>query len=228
MATAVLAGSTGQVGSLILANLFAHPSFSAVYAYTRRDLPNPTASTKLNSIVSADTTRWGSLFPRELAPKIMFSGLGTTKAGAGSLENQRKIDYDLNLELAKAAKDAGVDTYVLISSAGANSKAMFAYPKMKGELEDAVRALGFKHTVLLRPGFIAGERTSRETALAENALKWVAKGLGGLSNALKDPWAQDGELIAKAAVAAGVKCLEGREGGVWEVGQGEIVKLGRQ
>tara|TARA_R110002003_G_scaffold3_16_gene91 strand:+ start:2457 stop:2933 length:477 start_codon:yes stop_codon:yes gene_type:complete len=158
----------------------------------------------------------------------MFSGLGTTKAGAGGLENQRKIDYDLNLELAKAAKEAGVDTYVLISAAGVSSKSMFAYPKMKGELEDAVRALNFKHTVFLRPGFIAGERTSREAGFAEVAMRWVAKGLGGVSNALKDPWAQDGELIAKAAVAAGVKCLEGREEGVWEVGQGDIVKLGRE
>jgi hypothetical protein len=29
--------------------------------------------------------------------KIFFSGLGTTKAAAGSIEAQRKIDYDLNL-----------------------------------------------------------------------------------------------------------------------------------
>lgn len=160
-------------------------------------------------------------------PKIMFSGLGTTRADAGGLENQRKIDYDLNLELAKAAKDAGVETYVLISAAGVSSKSMFAYPKMKGELEDAVRALEFKHTVFVRPGFIAGDRTSRNAGVAEVAMRWVAKGLGGVSNALKDPWAQDGELIAKAAVAAGVKCLEGREAGVWDVGQADIVKLGR-
>ncbi|KAH7069691.1 NAD dependent epimerase/dehydratase family protein-like protein [Paraphoma chrysanthemicola] len=227
MATAVLAGSTGQVGAFILTHLLSNPTFSAVYAYSRRDLPNPTASTKLNAIVSTDTAQWGTLFPREMHPKIMFSGLGTTRADAGGLENQRKIDYDLNLELAKAAKDAGVETYVLISAAGVSSKSMFAYPKMKGELEDAVRALEFKHTVFVRPGFIAGDRTSRNAGVAEVAMRWVAKGLGGVSNALKDPWAQDGELIAKAAVAAGVKCLEGREAGVWDVGQADIVKLGR-
>jgi len=61
------------------------------------------------------------------------------------------------------------------------------------------------------------------------ALRWMAKGLGSVSPALKNPWAQDGELIARAAVAAGVRCLEGkREEGVWEVGQSEIVSLGAE
>jgi uncharacterized protein YbjT (DUF2867 family) len=159
----------------------------------------------------------------------MFSGLATTRAAAGSLEGQRKIDYELNLELARAAKDAGVETYVLISGAGANSKSLFGYIAMKGELEDRIRDLGFKHTVFVRPGFISGERTNREAGIAEVTLRWIAKGLGSVSPALKNPWAQDGELIAKAAVVAGVKCLEGkREEGVWEVEQREIVSLGAE
>jgi uncharacterized protein YbjT (DUF2867 family) len=157
----------------------------------------------------------------------MFSGLATTRAAAGGFNNQRLIDYDLNLELAKTAKEAGVETYVLISSSGASSKSMFAYIKMKGELEDAIRELGFTHTVFVRPGFIAGERTNREAGVAEVALRWMAKSLGNVTPVLKDTWAQDGELIAKAAVQAGVQCMEGkREKGVWVVGQPEIVKLG--
>ncbi|KAF2825320.1 NAD dependent epimerase/dehydratase family protein-like protein [Ophiobolus disseminans] len=229
MSTAVLVGSTGQVGASILTYLLAHPSFTAIYAYARRDLPNFAASTKLNPITSSDTSQWASIFPREMHPKIMFSGLGTTRAAAGSVEAQRKVDYDLNMELATAAKDAGVETYVLISTTGASATSRFAYPKMKGELEDSVKALKFKHTVILRPGFIAGDRTSRESGVAEVALRWVAKGLGSVSPALKNPWAQDGELIARAAVAAGVKCLEGKqEEGVWEIGQSGVVSLGAE
>lgn len=44
------------------------------------------------------------------ASKVFVSCLGTTKAQAGSIDNQRKIDLDLNLTLAQAAKDAGADT----------------------------------------------------------------------------------------------------------------------
>jgi hypothetical protein len=144
-------------GSSILTHLLANPSFSAVYAYSRRELPNPAGSTKLHPLTSPTSSEWPTLFPSaSLSPKVLFSGLATTRADAGGFDKQRLIDYDLNLDLAKAAKSAGVETYVLISSAGANSKSMFAYMKMKGELEDAVRELGFKHTVFLRPGFICG------------------------------------------------------------------------
>ncbi|KAJ8114596.1 hypothetical protein OPT61_g3562 [Boeremia exigua] len=226
MTTAALAGSTGLVGSNILSQLLTHPSFSSVYAYSRRDLPNPTATTKLNPLTSTDTSTWTGMFPRESKPKVFFSGLGTTKAQAGSLEAQRKIDYDLNLELAKAAKEAGVDTYVLISGSGANSQSRFAYIQMKGQLEDDVKALGFKHTVLVRPGLILGGR--QDSRPAEFAVQTVAKLFRSASPKLTDFWAQDAATIARAAVNAGVQCVEGKkEEGVWELNQADIVALGK-
>lgn len=244
MAKAVLAGSTGLVvrlsrshhrhtaniftqGSNILSTLLGHPSFSSVFAFSRRDLSNLNGSTKLQPIISADSAQWASQFPSAEAPKIFFSALGTTRAKAGGVEAQRKIDYDLALDLAKAAKQAGTEVCVLISSNGANAKSYFAYPKMKGELEEAVKALGFKHTVILRPGLIVGDR--EESRPAEAAFRGLAKGLKGLvgSGMLTDSWAQDADVIARAAVQAGVTCLEGkREEGVWMV-SGEIVELGK-
>ena len=197
-----------------------------MYAYARRDLPNPTATTKLNPLTSTDTSTWAGMFPRESKPKIFFSGLGTTKAQAGSIEAQRKIDYDLNLDLAKAAKEAGVDTYVLISSGSANSQSSFAYVKMKGQLEDEVRKLGFKHTVLVRPGLILGGRT--DSRPAEFAVQSVAKIFKSVTPKLTDFWAQDAATIARAAVNAGVQCVEGKkEEGVWVLGQAEINALGK-
>lgn len=98
---------------------------------------------------------------------------------------------------------------------------------MKGELEEAVKALGFKHTVIVRPGLIVGDR--EESRPAEAAFRSLAKGLKGLvgSGKLTDVWAQDADVIARAAVQAGVQCLEGkREDNVWIVA-GEIVELGK-
>jgi uncharacterized protein YbjT (DUF2867 family) len=162
-----------------------------------------------------------------MKPKIFLSGLGTTKAAAGSIEAQRKIDYELNLDLARAAKDAGVDTYVLISSGSANAQSRFAYVRMKGELEDAVKGLGFKHTVILRPGLIVGGRG--DSRPAEFAFQSVARAFRTITPALTDFWAQDATTIARAAVNAGIKCLEGeREPGVWVLGQGDIVALGKE
>jgi uncharacterized protein YbjT (DUF2867 family) len=154
--------------------------------------------------------------------------LGATRAQAGSFAEQRKIDYDLSLNLAKAARAAGVETYVLVSSTGASSGSMFQYTKMKGELEDEVQKIGFKNTVILRPGFIVGERAAGHLD-AENALRQLSVVFRRFAPGLKDSWAQDADVIAKAAVSAGIQCMEGkREAGAWILGQSDIVRLGRK
>jgi uncharacterized protein YbjT (DUF2867 family) len=120
-----------------------------------------------------------------------------------------------------------VKVYVLISSRGANAKSSLAYPRMKGELEDSVKALDFEHCVILRPGLIVGHR--EESRPAEFVVRKIAGAMGMLANGLKDVWAQDDDVIAKAAVSAGLQCLDAgdKKPKVWEIGQSEIVKLGR-
>ena len=144
------------------------------------------------------------------------------------MANQRKIDIDLNLSLAKAAKEAGVKYYVLISSAGVSKSSIFPYSKMKGELDEVVQEVGFEKTILLKPGLIVGSRNDFRPP--EYALRMLANFLGRLSgNRLKDFWAQDADVIGRAAVAASLKCLDGTapDGKVWVLGMDEIIRLGR-
>ncbi|OCK80928.1 hypothetical protein K432DRAFT_381804 [Lepidopterella palustris CBS 459.81] len=226
MTSTALAGSTGLVGSHILATLLAHPSISSVHTYTRRDLPEYSSNPKYRQIHSTETSTWPSLYPS--GTPLFLSGLGTTRAAAGGLDGQRKIDYQLNLDLARAAKAAGCTTFVLISSGSANSASMLAYVKMKSELEDAVSALGFTHTVIVRPGLIVGKRG--ESRPAEAVFRGLAGVMGRVSGGrLKNFWAQDADVIARAAVKAGLECVEGRreEEGVWILGGGDIIRLGK-
>lgn len=157
----------------------------------------------------------------------MFSALATTRGAAGSFEKQYKLEHDLNIELAKAAKESGTKTYVLISGSGADPKAYFNYVKMKGEIEEHVKELGFDHTVIVRPGLIAGRR--EETRIAEGILRFVADILGKVSgNRLKDFWAQDADVIARAAVNIGLKADKGEiSERVTILSQSDIVKYGR-
>jgi len=242
MASTAVIGSTGLVvctnltnlfpllpnispqGSFILSTLLSSPSVSTVYAIARRQ---PTSTdAKLKPLVNKETSHWAaSITNVSPPPSIFLSALGTTKAAAGSLEAQRKIDVDLNLEVAKAAKAAGVKVCVLVSSASASAKSMIPYSKMKGEIEDAIKELGFEHTVILRPGLLVGSR--EESRPAEAIMRGVANCLGSVAHVLKDTWAQDAEVVGKAAVSAGLQALEGGKPKVWEIGQSEIVKLGR-
>lgn len=182
----------------------------------------------MKSITSKDTSTWAtSLKNIQPTPKAFISALGTTKALAGSFEAQHAIDYDLNLSLARAAKEAGTDIYVLISLAGISKTSLFSYFKMKAELEDAVKNVGFQYTVIIKPGFFVGNRS--ESRPVDSVLRAVAKGLGSVSKHwLADWWAQDVDVVGRAVVAAAIECAESkRKPGVWEIGQAEIIKLGR-
>ncbi|KAH8791895.1 hypothetical protein BGZ57DRAFT_555885 [Hyaloscypha finlandica] len=224
MTSVALVGATGLVGSQILSTLLSHASITSVHSLSRRQPTN--TSPKLQPLLSTETSQWStqlsSITPQ---PSIFFSALGTTRGAAGSFEAQRKIDYDLNLALAQAAKASGVKVYVLISTGGANPNSMMGYPKMKGELEEAIKALDFEHTIILRPGLLVGER--QESRPAEFVVRQIAGFAGALSNGLKDFWAQDGEVVGRAAVSAGLEALEGKGPKVWLVGQPDIVRLGR-
>jgi uncharacterized protein YbjT (DUF2867 family) len=166
-------------------------------------------SSALTAHISTDNGTWATTLKNITpAPSIFFSALGTTRGAAGSISAQRAIDFDLNLALARAAKEAGVNTCVLISVAAVSSSSPFPYSKMKADLEEEVKMLGFKHTVLIKPGLIAGAR--EDSRPAEAVLRGIAKGLGAISKGwLTDWWAQDADVIAKAAVSAALECVSG-------------------
>jgi uncharacterized protein YbjT (DUF2867 family) len=151
--------------------------------------------------------------------------LGTTRAQAGSFAAQKEIDYDLNLALAKSAKAAGTKTYVLVSTASANPSSMMGYLKMKGELEEAVKEVGFERTVIVRPGLLVGSR--QDSRPPEAGLRMLANFMGAVSGGmLKDFWAQDAEVVARATVSAALQA-EQRDEKVWVVGQSDVIRLGK-
>ncbi|RAQ45640.1 protein fmp52 [Aspergillus flavus] len=206
MTTAAVFGCTGAVGGQILATLLASDAFSSVKTVSRR-LPNA-QSPKLQTLEEGDITKWGGLIA-SLSPKpsIVFNAVGTTRAAAGGIANQWKIDHDLCIENAKAAKEAGVKTYVFISSGG--TRGFFSryvpYSKMKIGVEDAIKELDFEQAIILRPGLIL-QREKPKAALLEN----IVQNLNKLGQGVQDMIGQDQTVIGRAAVAAARMAEEGK------------------
>ncbi|KAK6853487.1 hypothetical protein PG995_010299 [Apiospora arundinis] len=224
MATAAIFGPTGAVGAEILAALLATTSsaFASVKTISRRV---PAAqSPKLQAIQEADTSKWGGLIATLApAPSIVFNAVGTTRATAGGIAEQWKIDHDLCIENAKAAKAAGVKTYVFVSSAGTRSfpNSLAPYCKMKNGVEDAIKELGFDHAVILKPGMILAREKSKA---------WLAeKTVETMPQFARDRLGQDASVIGRAAVAAAQMVEEGKAPSkYWEVGMADILKMGRE
>lgn len=173
--TAAVFGCTGAVGSQILATLLVTDAFSSVKTVSRR-LPNA-QSPKLQTVEESDVSKWGGIIS-SLSPKpsVVFNAVGTTRATAGGIQNQWKIDHDLCIENARAAKEAGVKTYVFVSSAGTRGflAARLPYSKMKVGVEEAIKELGFESAIVLRPGMILG-REKPKAPLMETILTHANK-----------------------------------------------------
>lgn len=135
----------------------------------------------------------------------------------------------MNIELAKAAHAAGARTFVFVSSAGTRGlvASLAPYSKMKVGVEEAVRSLGFEQAVVLRPGFLMGEREVAHTG--GPVLETLFRGLGThVAQGAQDKFAQEDKVVARAAVKAAMLAAEGKAPGkFWVLEQSDIVRLGR-
>jgi uncharacterized protein YbjT (DUF2867 family) len=151
--TAVVAGATGLVGGELVRALAEDPSYERVIALARRPLaPAPKLETLVVDFDHLDRTPFTAA--------DAFCALGTTIKKAGSKEAFRKVDFDYALAFARAAK-ASCQSFGLVSALGANAKSSIFYNQVKGELEDAIAALGFATFAAVRPSFLEGDRGER-------------------------------------------------------------------
>lgn len=152
--SALIVGATGATGSHLLKQLLAHQNYSRVIVLARRELECAHAKLQQHVIDFDHPESWANLVKAD----EVFSALGTTLKQAGSKQAQYKVDVEYQRWVAEAAKANAVQRYFLVSSPNANSRSPNFYLKMKGELEDAVRALGFEHCVFFKPSIIESER----------------------------------------------------------------------
>lgn len=154
--SAIIIGGTGLVGQSLVKAVEQTSHITKVVSLGRREvkLTDP----KVVSVTEKESENWPSIVAGQSNLKYAFSAFGTTRALAGSAENFKKIDYGINYSFAKAARDAGVETFVLVSSVGADSGSRLLYTQTKGRLEDDIVALKFPRTIILRPSILLGKR----------------------------------------------------------------------
>lgn len=148
---ATIAGATGLVGRELLAQLIASPRYAAIHAIGRRA---PLVEHAKVHVTASDLQTIPAL------PTIddAFCCLGTTIKKAGSQAAFRAVDFDMVLNFAQAAKQAGANRFLVVSALGANAKSAVFYNRVKGEMERTLMALNFESLTIFRPSFLVGER----------------------------------------------------------------------
>lgn len=153
---ATLIGATGLIGSQLLELLLTDDYFDSVRIIIRRpmELTHPKLEKKLVDFSDMEGFRL-ALEDND----VVFSCIGTTqKKVNGDKEAYRKIDYDITVDTARLCKLNGCETFIFVSSVGANSKSNNFYLKLKGEIEEAVNETGIKSIHVMRPSALLGNR----------------------------------------------------------------------
>lgn len=172
MRTALLAGSTGLIGKQLLELLLNDPHYTVVKAISRKPLAIQHA--KLQNIVADLDTL--TEHHDQLKADDVFCCLGTTIKQAGSQAAFRKVDYDYPLELARLTKNQGASQFLIITALGSDARSGIFYNRVKGEVEQAIDAVGFDSYHIFRPSLLLGERTEKRAG--EGAATVVYKALG--------------------------------------------------
>lgn len=174
MKKALIAGATGLVGSYLLDQLLADDNYESVIAVLRK--PLNIQHNKLQNIIT-DFERLEDV-AGQLKADDVFCCLGTTIRKAGSQSAFRKVDFDYPLKLAQLTLKNGAQQFLLVSALGADASSRIFYNRVKGEVEEAVRNMGFPALHIFRPSLLLGPRS--EQRAAEDAAKWFYKVFGWL------------------------------------------------
>ena len=155
---AQIAGATGLTGGHLLELLLADARYSRVHALVRK--PALSAHARLQEHTFD--------FDHPVKPPCaddVFCCLGTTIKKAGSQAAFRKVDFDYVVALARMARDAGAKRFLVVSSLGADARSAIFYNRVKGEMESALRDIGFDALHIFQPSLLLGDR--QEARLAE-------------------------------------------------------------
>ena len=173
--TALIAGASGLVGGECLKLLRASDRYERVIVVTRRDLGSVARHARVQQVI-VDFARLQGVAAQLVADHV-YCAMGTTIRKAGSQQRFREVDGEYPRQLAEITLANGASHFSLGSALGASRTSPFFYSRVKGELEDSLRAMHWPSLCFVRPSIIAGDRKESRPMerLAEHALKWAPR-----------------------------------------------------
>lgn len=154
----LVAGATGLVGSSLVTKLLSDDRVERVVSIVRKAQSLP--HTKLTE-VAADFEKLLDLNVGRF--DAAFCCLGTTIKKAGSQDAFKKVDHDFVLQFADLAKRSGAKKFLIVTALGANSNSLIFYNRVKGEVEQDLKHMGFDSLIVFRPSLLLGHRKEPRT-----------------------------------------------------------------
>ena len=166
----LVAGATGLVGKEIVDRLAADDDVAEVRLLVRWPLERDSRAPRVREYV-ADFNALDA-HPEWFRVDQVVCALGTTIRKAGSRQAFRRVDFEYPFTLARLAHAQGARHFLLVSAVGADARSRVFYSRVKGELEEALRAVGYEALTIARPSVLIGPRV--ELRVGELVMKRLA------------------------------------------------------
>ncbi len=163
--TAIVLGATGLTGGYLLQMLLKDERYIKIRLFSRSSIgfSHPKLEEHIVDLLTLESHK------ADFLADELFCCIGTTKAKTPDTEMYKKIDFGIPVSAAKIGRENGIETFLVISAMGANSKSGVSYNRIKGEMEEAVLNCGIPNTFILQPSLIGGNREEKRIG------EWLAK-----------------------------------------------------
>ena len=154
---AIILGATGLTGGIILDKLLEDDRYSTIKLFSRKSIKNnnPKIVEYIGNLFELEK------FKKDFTADEVFCCIGTTSKNTPDKSIYRKIDYGIPLSAAKLCVENGIDTFLVVSSIGADPNSSVFYSRTKGLMEQDVIKENIANTYILRPSFIIGNRNEK-------------------------------------------------------------------
>lgn len=185
----LLFGATGMVGQGVLRACLLDPDVREVVIVVRA--PSGRTEPKLREVVHADFADFTGF---ESDADACFWCLGVTSAGMNEADYTR-VTHDYAVAAAKALACSSM-TFVFVSGAGADGKAMWA--RVKRKTEDAVSAMPFAAVYVFRPAMIQALHGIKSRTRLYNVLYPVISPLLMVTKRISPRFVTDTDRVGRA------------------------------
>ena len=153
MKTALILGASGLIGKHLTQKLLASNHYEKVKVIVRK--PLNLIHPKLEQIVMD----FDNLDASKVLADDIFCCLGTTMKKAGSKDAVYRVDYTYPVEIAQLGFQNGAKRFAIVTAMGSDSKSIFYYNRVKGDVETTLKNIGFEALLIFRPSLLLGKRS---------------------------------------------------------------------
>lgn len=193
--TALLFGSDTKVGSRCLELLLASDIYSKVILF------EPERTDFFHKKIEVHLIDYENIFAAQdyIKGDDLYCCLGTKINLPNSGKDVIEVNSKYSYEIAQIAAANRINQFMFLSSAGANSNALFFFNKFKGQLEEIVKTLDFWSVHIFKPSFILED--SPQNNIGETLALRLGKFLDRLTDGFVSKYRPiEAHIVAKAMI----------------------------